>query len=190
MKFRKLLFLLLVMSLWGGTMMFADSAAQKVRVIVNGSELDDAGIFVDGKSFISVRQIANTLQALVVWDEGSKKVTVYKPNVHMFLFQQDNTIFGNVVKGNRITFKVFAQIDNLLTTGTAVKVSIFDPAGTEKIIQSENKSIDKDNFWYRTEDLTYSFDTTGKYTIRFFMKMTGEDDWKLLSEKTITAKSS
>ncbi|BBH21163.1 hypothetical protein Back11_25080 [Paenibacillus baekrokdamisoli] len=188
MKFRKLLILLLVMSLWGGTMMFADSASQKVRVIVNGSELDDAGLFADGKTYLSVRQVANSLQALVFWDEAAKKVTVFKPNVHMFLFQ-DTTIFGNVVKGNRISFKVFAQVDNLMTDIAAVKISIFDPNGEEKLIQAKNVSIDKDNFWYRTDDINYSFDTAGKYTIRFFMKVTASDDWKLVSEKTISAKT-
>jgi hypothetical protein len=189
MKFRKLLILLLVMSLWGGTMIFADSAAQKVRVIVNGSELDNAGVSMDGKTYITVRQIANTLQSLVVWDEGTKQVTVYKPNVHMFLFQ-DNTIFGNVVKGDRITFKVFAQIDNLLTDISAIKLSIFDPDGNEKVIQTKNVVNNKDNFWYRTDDFTYSFDQAGKYTIRFYMKLSGTDDWKDVSEKTITAQAS
>jgi len=187
MKYRKLLILLLVMSVWGGMMIFADSAAQKVRVVVNGSELDDAGILSDGKTYLSVRQVASTLQSLVFWDENTKKVTVYKPNVHMFLFQ-DNTIFGNVVKGNRISFKVFAQIDNLMADISAVKVSIFDPDGEETLIQSKNVTV-KDYFWYRTDDITYSFDLAGKYTVRFYMKVAGGDDWKLVSEKTITAKT-
>ncbi|WP_308638998.1 stalk domain-containing protein [Paenibacillus silvisoli] len=189
MKFRKLFILTLVLSLWGGTMLFADSASQRVRVIVNGSELDDAGIFTDGKTYLSVRQVANTLQSIVIWDEASKKVTLYKPNVHMFLFQ-DSTIFGNVTKGNRISFKVFAQIDNLLTEISAVKATIEDPQGNETLIQSKNVTIDKDNFWYRTDDVTYTFDSAGKYTIKFYMKTAGSDDWKLVSEKTITAKSS
>jgi len=186
MKFRRLLILLLVMSLWGGTMMFADSAAQKVRVIVNGEELDDAGLISDGKTYLAVRQLASTLQSLVIWDEASKKVTVYKPNVHMFLFQ-DNNIFGNVNKGNRYTFKVFAQIDNLKTDVAAVKVSIYDPSGTEKVIQSQNVSVNKDNFWYRTDDIKYNFDASGKYAVRFFLKVNANDEWKLVSEKIITA---
>jgi hypothetical protein len=187
MKFRKLLVLLLVMSLWGGTMIFADAAAQKVRVLVNGSELDDTGLFIDGKTYLPVRQLANTLQSLIVWDEGSRKVTVYKPNVHMFLFR-DGNIFGNVTKGSKITFKVFSQIDNLLVDLSAVKVSITDPEGNEKIIQYKNETIQKDNFWFVTEDFTYLFDTSGKYAIRFYMKTTSGDDWRMVSEKTITAK--
>ncbi|WP_219836397.1 stalk domain-containing protein [Paenibacillus sp. R14(2021)] len=186
MKFRKLLILSLVLSLWGGTMLFADGASQRIRVIVNGSELDDAGIFTDGKTYLSVRQVASTLQALVNWDDNAKKVTIYKPNVHMFLFQ-DTTIFGNVWKGDRISFKVFAQIDNLLTAISAVKVTITDPSGVEQTIQSKNVTVDKDNFWYRTDDFNYSFSTAGKYTIRFYLKAAGSDDWQGVSEKTITA---
>ncbi|QHT60403.1 copper amine oxidase [Paenibacillus lycopersici] len=189
MKFRKLLIATLALSLWGGTMLFADSAAQRVRVIVNGGEIADAGIFTDGKTYLSARQVANTLQSLVFWDEGSKKVTIYKPNVHMFLFQ-DKAIFGNVVKGSKITFSVFAQIDNLLTDISSVKVSIVDPGGVEQVIQSKSVSVDKDNFWYRTDDYTYTFASTGKYTINFFMKVTASDDWNLVSQKTITAKTS
>ncbi|MFC4808341.1 stalk domain-containing protein [Paenibacillus sp. GCM10023250] len=188
MKFRKLLIASLVLSLWGGTMLFADGASQRIRVIVNGSELNDAGIFADGKTYLSARQVANTLQSLVLWDDASKKVTIYKPNVHMFLFQ-DTTIFGNVVKGNKITFKVFAQIDNLLTDISAVKLTIVNPSGTEQVIQSKSVSIDKDNFWYRTDDYTYTFDTAGKYTINFYMKTSSGDDWNLVSQKTITAKA-
>ncbi|MBO7743941.1 copper amine oxidase [Paenibacillus sp. MWE-103] len=188
MKFRKLLIASLVLSLWGGTMLFADGASQRIRVIVNGGELNDAGIFSDGKTYLSARQVANTLQSLVFWDDASKKVTIYKPNVHMFLFQ-DTTIFGNVVKGNKITFKVFAQIDNLLTDISAVKLTIADPSGAEQVIQSKNVSVDKDNFWYRTDDYTYTFDAAGKYTINFYMKVSSGDDWNLVSQKTITAKA-
>lgn len=186
MKFRRLLVLLLVMSLWGGTMMFADSAAQKVRVILNGTELDDAGIMSEGKTYLAIRQLANTLQSIVVWDENAKKVSIFKPNVHMFLFQ-DSTIFGNVNKGNKYTFKVFAQVDSLTTDIAAVKVSIFDPEGAEKVIQSENEKISKDNFWFRTGDVKYNFDQAGKYAVRFYMKLNAGDDWKLVSEKVITA---
>ncbi|AZN40584.1 stalk domain-containing protein [Paenibacillus albus] len=186
MKFRKLLLLTLVLSLWGGTMLFADATSQRVRVILNGSELDDSGIFTDGKSYLSIRQIANNLQSIVLWDDSSKKVTIYKPNVHMFLFQ-DTKIFGNVNKGDKLSFKVFAQIDDLKTEISAVKVTIANPSGNESLIQSNNVSIDKDNFWYRTDDYDYKFDSTGKYTINFYMKVAGMDDWKLVSEKTITS---
>ncbi|AJY76409.1 stalk domain-containing protein [Paenibacillus beijingensis] len=186
MKLKKPFILLLAMSLWGGSMIFADSAAQTVRVIVNGSVLDEGGIINDGKTYLPLRQLASSLQAIVAWDEQSKKVTLFKPNVHMFLFQ-DSKIFGNVDRGNKYTFNVFAQIDNLLTDISAVKVSIFDPSGRETVIDFKNINVSKDNFWYRTEDVKYNFDSSGKYAVRFFMKVNASDDWKLVSEKLISA---
>lgn len=166
--------------------MFADAATQKVRVILNGSELDDGGIIVDGKTYLPLRQIASGLQAVVNWDNQSKKATLYKPNVHMILFQ-DKVVFGNVDKGNRYTFNVLSQIDNLTTNVSAVKVSITDPYGTEKVIQSQTVNITKDNFWYRTEDIKYNFEFAGKYAVRFYLKTSSSDDWTVVSEKLITS---
>jgi hypothetical protein len=189
MRLRRVLIALMLLSVWGGSMIFADAAVQKVRVIVNGSELDDTGVLQDGKTYLPLRQIANTLQALITWDESAKKVTVYKPNVHMFLFKASDkeVTFGNVDKNNRVSFMVFAQIDNLLTSVSAVKVSIFDPFGNEKIIQQQAVNITKDNFWFRTSDFKYFFDSAGKYSVRFYMKANDNDDWGQVSEKIITA---
>lgn len=186
MKLKKPVILLLAMSLWGGSMIFADSAAQSVRVIVNGSELDEGGVIYDGKTYLPLRQMSGVLKSIVTWDDQSKKATVFKPNVHMFLFQ-DSKIFGNVEQGNKYTFNVFAQIDNLLTEISAVKVSIFDPSGRETVIQTQNINVRKDNFWYRTEDVKYNFSSSGKYAVRFFMKVNDSDEWKLVSEKLISA---
>ncbi|MGO4543701.1 stalk domain-containing protein [Paenibacillus sp. 2TAB23] len=186
MKLRKVGILLLLLSVWGGTMMFADSASQKVRVIINGSEQDDGGLIAENKTYLPLRQLANSMQAIVEWDNQSKRATVYKPNVHMFLFQ-NNAVFGNVAKGYQGKFKVFAQIDNLKTDVTAVKVSIFDPNGKEKVIQTESVNTSKDNFWYATDEIDYKFEASGKYPIRFFLKLKGSDEWTVVSEKLISS---
>src|SRR4051812_45375378 len=112
MKLRKVIILLTVMCLWGGTMMFADSASQRIRVIINGSELQDGGMLTDGQTYLPLRQVADAMQALVAYDADTKKVTVNKPNVHMFLFQ-DQKIFGKVDQGKKLPFSVFAQVDSL-----------------------------------------------------------------------------
>lgn len=186
MKFRKVVILLLLLSLWGGTMLFADSATQKVRVIINGIEQDDGGLVADGRTYLPLRELATSMQAIVEWDNQNKRATVYKPNVHMFLFR-NNTVFGNVTKGYQGSFKVFAQIDNLKTDIVAVKVSIFDPGGKEKVIQTGNVNPTNDNFWYATEDIEYKFESSGKYPIRFFIKTTASDDWTPVSEKIISS---
>lgn len=186
MKFRKPFIVFMAMFLWGGSVVFADSVIQSVRVIVNGTELDEGGIISEGKTFLPLRQVANSLGAIVTWDDSAKKASIYKPNVHMFLFQ-DNKIFGNVDKGSKLTFNVFAQIDNLQIPISAVKVSIFDPSGKETVIQSQSINTSKDSFWYRTEDTKYYFDSAGKYAIRFYLKTSSNEDWKLVSEKLVSA---
>lgn len=186
MRFRKIIVLLVLLSLWGGTMLFADAATQKVRVIINGINQDDGGIIVDGKTYLPLRQIASSMQAIVEWDNQSKRATVDKPNVHMFLFRNNN-VFGNVNKGFQGSFKVFAQIDNLKAEITAVKVSIFDPGGKERVIQSGAVNPKSDNFWYATEDIEYKFESVGKYPILFFIKLKGSDEWQAISEKQISS---
>ncbi|WP_424765922.1 stalk domain-containing protein [Paenibacillus sp. sgz302251] len=186
MKLRKVVILLLVLSLWGGTMLFADSAGQKVRVFINGIDQDDGGLIAEGKTYLPLRQLATSLQAIVEWDNTNKRATVYKPNVHMFLFR-NNTVFGNVDRGFQGKFKVLAQIDNLKTDIEAVKISIFDPSGKEKVIQSGKVNPKNDNFWYGTEDIEYKFESSGKYPIRFFIRSTGSDEWTVISEKIISS---
>ena len=43
---------------------------------------------------------------VVKWDSSNKRVTVIKPNVHIFLFKGD-TVFGNVNVG-KLKFNVFS----------------------------------------------------------------------------------
>lgn len=189
MKFRKVVILLVLLSLWGGTMLFADAATQKVRVIINGIDQDEGGIILDGKTYLPLRQIASSMQSIVGWDNQSKRAIVDKPNVHMFLFRNNN-VFGNVTKGFQGSFKVFAQIDNLKADITAVKISIFDPNGKEKVIQSGSVNPKNDNFWYATEDIEYKFEYAGKYPILFFVKVMGSDEWMPISEKQISSLAS
>lgn len=187
MRFKKVMIWLMLLSLWGGSMIFANAATQKVRVVINGIDQDDGGIIHDGKTYLPLRQLANAMQAVLVWDNQNKRATIYKPNVHMFLYQ-GNSPFGMVDKGFQGKFKVFAQIDNLKTDIAAVKVSIFDPAGKEKVIQSEDANPKNDNFWFVTEEIDYKFESSGKYTVRFFMKITASDEWTAVSDKIITSR--
>ncbi|MFS0727712.1 stalk domain-containing protein [Paenibacillus sp. 1P07SE] len=186
MKFRKIVVLLLILSLWGGTMLFADSASQRVRVVVNGSEVDEAGLLRDGKTYLPLRQLATTLQSLIEWNESAKRVSVYKPNVHMFLFQ-DKTIFGNVKRDSRPTFNVHAQVDSLKVDISAVKVTISDPGGRETLIHEESVTSQREDFWLPTKEIRYHFDSAGKYTVRFYMKPTGTGEWAVVSEKSIVS---
>ncbi|WP_372663269.1 stalk domain-containing protein [Cohnella sp.] len=189
MKVRRLILLTLVFSLICGSAVYADSISQKVRVWVNSKEVDDGGIIVDGKAYISVRSVSDKLQALLSWDDSSKKVIIYKPNVHM-ITMQDGSLFGNVPKG-KFKFNVFSQIDNLKVDISAFKVTISDPYGDETYIDGRDSSNNefpeagKEDFWFKSKEISYNFDSVGKYTVRFWIKPAGESSFQVVSEKVI-----
>jgi hypothetical protein len=192
MKVRKLILLTLALTLICGSVAYADSISQKLRVWVNKQEADDTGIVVDGKGYISVKSVSDKLQAILTWDDSSKKVTIYKPNVHMFTMQ-DGVLFGNVPSG-KYQFNIFTQIDNLKVDISAFKVTIADPYGEETWvdgrIEDDKEFPDRgnDNFWFKTKEISYNFSSKGKYTIRFWMKPVGETSFQVVSEKVITSK--
>jgi hypothetical protein len=196
MKVRKIIILTMVLTLIFGTAVFAESITQKLRIVIDKKEYDDAGILVDNKAYVAVGTLAQSLQALVSWDNEAKKVTIYKPNVHMFLMM-DSAAFGVVDKNSRIKFRVFSQIDNLKTNITAFKVTISDPYDNVTLIEGrDDKDKDwkefyypgKDNFWFTTDGFSYQFDYAGKYTIQFWMKIDDNSPMQVVSEKVITSK--
>ncbi len=167
--------------LMGSSVLFADSAYQQVRVWINGNEVDGGSYVINGKTYVPLRE----MDGLVDYDNDAKTVKLYKPNVHIFLFKGD-TAFGNVSKG-KLKFNVFTQVDHLETDIAAVKVAITDPSGSQKDIQSQDITQQKDNFWFRTYDFTYNFATSGEYKVGFYMKKSKSSDYVLVSEKVITA---
>ncbi len=181
---KKIVLAAILLCIWGGSMAFANTASNKVSVFFNAVEVKDDGILLDGKTFLPLRELANSFQALLVWDDRNKSAKLFKPNVHMFVYQ-GNTPFGMVKRGT-YKFNVFAQIDELKTDITAVKVSIIDPKNNEKVIQTKSVDRKTDNFWFVTEELDYRFTVSGKYIIRFYMR-TPDEEWTAVSDKVITS---
>lgn len=193
MKFRKLLISTLAIALLGGTAVYAADAVQKLRVWVNKKEVDDAGVVVDGKSYLSVKALSGKLDGIFLWDDSTKKVTIYNPNVHM-ITRKDGNIFTDVPKGYKVKFDVFSQIDSLKVDISAFKVTIDDPYGESTWIDGRTSSdkdfpeVGKENFYFLTDDIAYTFDSTGKYVVRFWMKPDGESSYQVVSEKVINVK--
>ncbi|MNV27159.1 hypothetical protein D3C71_1182990 [compost metagenome] len=180
-RWKKITLCVFAFSLMGGSLLFADSVNQKIRVWNNGKEIVDGGYLIDGKTYIPAREAGG----VVNWD-GSGKVTILKPNVHIVLFK-DNTVFGNVNVG-KLKIKILTQVDSLTEEVSAVKVAITDPSGNVKDIQSQElEGSQKDNFWFPTSEFTYDFKETGKYRVGFYMKASKNADYVLVSEKVITA---
>lgn len=188
MKARRIIAFVLLFSVVGASIVFGDSIGTKVRVFINGKETGEPGYLIDGKTYLPVRELSSSIQGLILWDDASKRASIYKPNVHMFLFR-DKQSFGAVNKG-KLTFNVFSQIDNLQTDIHSVRVTIVDPLGKSTTIQEQEvKNLkEKDNFWFVTEDTKYDFKTSGKYTVKFWMKQDRNSDFQLVSEKVITAR--
>lgn len=192
MKFRKVAIWLLLLSVCGGTIIFANDAAQKVRVILNGSNLEESGIIIDGKTYLPLRELVSSMHAILDWDNANKRATIYKPNVHMFLYNKGNSPFGVVEKGFQGKIKVFSQIDNLQTKIDSVKISMVDPYGKEKTIQSKNVASemkDKDIFWFVSDEFDYKFEYEGQYKLLFYLKMEDSDQWSVVSEKQIPSRN-
>lgn len=181
MKWKRVLLCVMVFSLLGGSLLFADAVNEKIRVLINGKEASDGGYLINGTTYVPVREAGG----LARWDNSKKRVTVIKPNVHIFLFKGD-TVFGNVNVG-KLKFNVFSQVDSLTADVAAVKVTITDPSGQVKDIQAQDLTTQKDNFWFRTYDFTYDFSRAGKYQIGFHIKENANSGYVLVAEKIITA---
>ena len=180
-RWKKVALCVAMFSLMGSSLLFADAVNQKIRVWSNGKELADGGYLIDGKAYIPAREAGG----VVSWD-GSGKLTILQPNVHMVLFKGD-TVFGNVNVG-KLKFKVLTQVDSLSDEISAVKVAITDPSGNVKDIQSQElEGSRKDNFWFPTSEFTYEFKESGKYRVGFYIKASKGSDYVLVSEKVITA---
>ncbi|MBD2846237.1 copper amine oxidase [Paenibacillus sp. IB182496] len=185
MKLRKLVVLVLLISLWGGTMMFADSATRQVRTLVNGTALDQSGLLIENSTYLPLRQVATSLQAIVIWDDDAKQAKIYKPNVHMLLLNEQGKTFGAVNSGANLSFEVWAQVDSLKIPISKVKIVIANLSGQEKVIYSEGVDAFKEDFFLRTQTIDYRFAEQGNYKIRFYVMPEQEEDWFMVSEKAV-----
>lgn len=193
MKHKKILILVCVVMIWSATVAFASAAGDKIKVIVNNSSLGEIGEIIDNSTYLPLRKVAESLHAIVNWNTSSKNVELYTPNVHMFLYNSSNgdeTTFGEVKKGFNGKIKVFAQVDNVEFKLNAVKFTIVDPSGKETLIQQIKVDKTRDNYWFVTDESSYRFAQSGKYTVRCYMKTVYNDDWAVTSEKVINSLAS
>ena len=129
-------------------------------------------------------------------------LSVYKPNVHMFVAKsvtgkemkdgigidyKIETPFGSVKKGDKGEIVVFAQVDQLKTPVYSVKISIETPSGEQATKEKEEVL----NGWKESFDFVcpfvVSFDESGEYKIKFSIKLDEESDYTVVSEKTIVS---
>jgi hypothetical protein len=180
-------------SLWGDY-----EGYSKARVIINNevkefTSSEVPGFIVNGATVLPLRTLADSLQALVKWDDSNKTVSVFKPNVHLIVaYDVDRkkfdvtTPFGTVRHGKTISFDVFPQVENLKTPITSMKISILSPSGQEVATRTaSNGTIQQQSFWFveRFEKLTFS--EQGIYSVKLYMQLESGGDYQVVSEKQI-----
>lgn len=204
MKVPRMLTLVLSLSLLGNAGVFANSiwgdyeGFSKVKMVVNNVEKqfkdgEAPAFLIKGNAVFPVRELSESLQSLVRWDNAKNTVSIYKPNVHMFVAEKVNedysikSPFGKVPKGKKIDFAVFAQVDSLKTPFYAFKISIESPSGAqaapahEKVVNGS-----KENFWYPWS-FSVPFNEAGEYVIKFSIKLDENSDYTEISQKVIVS---
>jgi hypothetical protein len=204
MKVPRLLTLVLSLSLYGTAGVFASSmwgdyeGFSKVKTVINNVEKQFAdgeapSFLIKGNAVFPVRELSESLQSLVRWDSAKNTVSIYKPNVHMFVAEKVNddysvkSPFGKVPKGKKIDFAVFAQVDSLKTPFYSFKISVQSPSGEEAVAPHE-KIVNgtKENFWYPWP-FSVPFNESGEYVIKFSIKLDEGGDYTVVSQKVIVS---
>jgi len=186
MKLRKSILLVAVLSLAFGTAVFANSKGFTIEF--NRNTVNDS-VQADGDFYFNVRTMANSMHYLYEVDRQSKRVSIFKPNVHLLTINPATNEAFNVVSKGRTKFLVFAQVDNLNADISALKITIDDPYKEETVVHSRTSS-DPD-FPSRSEfntstEVVYDFNSgAGTYTLKYWMQLRGQSSMQVVAEKAI-----
>lgn len=63
-----------------------------------------------------------------------------------------------------------------------IKLTITDPTDKTETIDNQQIKKSEENFWFKTNEFTYSFNTKGTYTIQVFFKDVDSKIWFPVSE--------
>lgn len=176
-------------SLWGSY-----EGYSKARVMINDvvlEEEDVPAVIMNGRTMLPLRQLTESLQATVKWDNETLTANIYKPNVHMFVsldVDKDYSIkkpFGKVARGETRDFVVSTQVDQLKVNAKGFQITIVSPNGD---MAHDPVTVDLDNasesFWY-TWPFKVQFSQKGDYVVQFSLLVDGE--YTVVSQKTIVS---
>ncbi|PZE22586.1 stalk domain-containing protein [Paenibacillus xerothermodurans] len=203
MKAPRLLTLVLSMSLFGTTGALASSiwgdyqGFDKVKMLINGKEQrfqeEEAPPFlIEGNAVFPVRQLSESLHALVRWNNSTQTVSVYTPNVNLLVSEHVSTDsikmpFGRVPHGKQIDFAVFAQVDTLKTPYHSFRISIESPSGSQAVDPHVKAAGgEKESFWY-SWPFTVAFKEKGDYVVKFAIQLDEGSDYTVVAEKVIVS---
>lgn len=163
-----------------------------ISVFVNDKPVDARGLLIqtgdEGRVMLPLRDIADTLQAMVSWNAELQTVRMYKPNVHIFLstMNKDGSFgtFGKVYHQEKHDFFIFTQIDSLVKEVHSLKFEIVDPQGRK--VYEHDHVLDgntEDVLWVRTPNIQLEFAHLGEYKVKLYMSMSADSPHHLVSEK-------
>lgn len=179
---KKLVFSVLCLMILPGAILYAASSPSEVSVYVNQVAQKQLGKWSEEGVFLPVDLISQNLNVLMSLDETGKKVQIYKPNINMVVLDDKGGIFGKIKSPSRIAFSTLVQVDNLKTEVSEIKLTITDPANKTETVDTHQIKEQEDNFWFKSEEYTYSFNTKGTYTIQVYFKEAGSKKWSAVSE--------
>ena len=118
------------------------SAERPIRLRVGGEEIktDVAPVLINGRTLVPVREIFESLDANVIWDESSQTVTAKKEDTEISLKINSNEM---TVNGKIKTLEVPAQ---LISGRTMVPVrAVSEAFGNEVIWNARTRTVQVKN---------------------------------------------
>lgn len=184
---KKLIFsTLCFMIIPGGAFLFAASSASEVELYMNNVFQKQTGISFEGDVYLPIEQLPENFYALFL-KESDKTVRIYKPNVNLVLLDDQGRLFGKVKNATPIKFSTLVQVDNLKTEISDLKIIITDPSEKTETIDSQSIKDQKDYFWFKSSEFTYTFETKGSYVIQVSLKDTNSKKWFPVSRIQVLA---
>ncbi|GGF92001.1 hypothetical protein GCM10010912_41230 [Paenibacillus albidus] len=175
-----LIFGLLILS--EGTLLYAASGKSAVAVYLNHVLQKQSGITSEGKVYLSAEQLSEDLNVLMSVEKSGQTVRIYKPNVNTVLIDDKGGIFGKVKIDDRITFSALVQVDHLKVDISEIKILITNAENKTETMDIQQIKEQKENFWLKSADFTYSFNTKGAYTVQVYFKAMDSKQWFPVSE--------
>ncbi|GBF11097.1 stalk domain-containing protein [Tepidibacillus infernus] len=177
---------------------------EKVKVLLNGEQMVSKvpGFIIENTTVLPLKTIAESMGAIVYWDEEKSLVKMIKPNVNMQLTANpvlDNgnyviySPFGKIPTNRRsgFNFAVYSEVDNLPNEKIQIKVVLKDPDG-KLVEEGETKTFDatnEDSLQYVTPFKNIDFIKTGNYRVEFLLKSEAtRGEFLKIGEKLILVK--
>lgn len=147
-----------------------------------------------------VTKIAESLNAMIKWNEADKTIEVIKPNVQMITAMnvgKDNKErwviegpFGRVKKGQKFEkFYVFTELQNLPSGNVNVRLVVEAPGqstySADEFVATDVPPINNTASWITFEVKNANFAKEGSYKILLQMKLDGDTSFVTIAQKEI-----